>query len=195
MGVPRFVRYAGAGYVGQYIHLGGKIAVMVELAGVTPAISGREELTALVKEIAMQIAAANPSYATREAVPADLLEREKSIYRAQSAGKPANVIGDRGGSSGATTSGPGVDPRPGRRASGRLRRGEQHLGASVSVTRRARLKSASQPRVMADGSGRWLTLSQCRNTVSGSRTFDGPLAHSTREERLMADGYPLTTCH
>ena len=94
MAVPRFVRYAGKGYVGQYVHQGGKIAVMVELAGVTPAVSGREDFTALVKEIAMQIAAANPSYATREAVPADVLEKERSIYRAQMehSGKPANVL-------------------------------------------------------------------------------------------------------
>ena len=94
MGVSRIVRYAGKGYVGQYVHLGGKIAVMVELSGVTPSISGREELPALVKEIAMQIAAASPSYATREEVPADLLEKEKSIYRAQmeNSGKPANVL-------------------------------------------------------------------------------------------------------
>src|SRR5947207_5896971 len=45
MGVPRFVRYAGAGYVGQYVHLGGKIAVMLEFAGVTPATSARDEFT------------------------------------------------------------------------------------------------------------------------------------------------------
>ena len=94
MGVPRFVRYAGSGYVGQYVHLGGKIAVMVDLAGVTPAISSREEFAALVKEIAMQIAAASPTYATREEVPADLVEKEKAIYRAQmeNSGKPANVL-------------------------------------------------------------------------------------------------------
>jgi elongation factor Ts len=94
MGVPRFVRYAGGGYVGQYIHLGGKIAVMVDLAGVTPAVSGREEFTALVKEITMQIAAASPTYATRQEVPADLLDKEKAIYRAQMehSGKPANVL-------------------------------------------------------------------------------------------------------
>ncbi|HEV8208544.1 MAG TPA: translation elongation factor Ts [Vicinamibacterales bacterium] len=94
MGVPRFVRYAGQGYVGQYVHLGGKIAVMLEFAGVTPAVSGRDEFTALVKEIAMQIAAASPQYATRAAVPAELLEKEKAIYRAQmeNSGKPANVL-------------------------------------------------------------------------------------------------------
>jgi elongation factor Ts len=94
MAVPRFVRYAGQGYVGQYIHLGGKLGVQVELAGLTPDLSGRDEVTTLVKEIAMQIAAASPGYASREAVPADLLEKERSIYRAQmeNSGKPANVI-------------------------------------------------------------------------------------------------------
>ena len=94
MGVARFVRYTGKGYVGQYIHLGGKIAVMVELAGVTPEIAAHADLPALVKEMAMQIAAASPTYATREEVPADVLEKEKAIYRAQmeNSGKPANVL-------------------------------------------------------------------------------------------------------
>jgi elongation factor Ts len=94
MAVPRFVRYAGQGYVGQYIHMGGKIGVQVELSGVTPAVSGREELATLVKEIAMQIAAASPAYASRGAVPAAVLEKEKAIYRAQmeNSGKPANVL-------------------------------------------------------------------------------------------------------
>jgi elongation factor Ts len=94
MAVPRFVRYAGQGYVGQYIHMGGKIGVQVELAGVAPAVSDRDELTTLVKEIAMQIAAASPSYASRSAVPAAVLDKERSIYRAQmeNSGKPANVL-------------------------------------------------------------------------------------------------------
>jgi elongation factor Ts len=97
MAVSRVVRYAGHGYVGQYIHLGGKIGVQVEFGGVTPAISGREEFATLVKEIAMQIAAASPAvaaYVSRDSVPADVLEKEKAIYRAQMehAGKPANVI-------------------------------------------------------------------------------------------------------
>jgi elongation factor Ts len=94
MAVPRFVRYAGQGLVGQYIHLGGKIGVQVELGGVTPGVSGREELGTLIKEIAMQIAAASPSYVSRQAVPPEVLEKEKAIYRAQmeQSGKPANVI-------------------------------------------------------------------------------------------------------
>jgi elongation factor Ts len=94
MGVPRFVRYAGSGYVAQYIHMGGKIGVQVEFGGVTPAVAGREEFATLAKEIAMQIAAASPAYVSREAVPAETLEKEKAIYRSQmeSSGKPANVI-------------------------------------------------------------------------------------------------------
>jgi elongation factor Ts len=148
MGVSRFVRYAGAGYVGQYIHPGAKIAVMVEFAGVTPAVSGREELTALVKEIAMQIAAASPSYATREAVPADVLEKEKSIYRAQMehAGKPANVLekiieGKLGSFYGQVVlpDQPSIrDPKM--TVKDVIAAANKALGASVSVTRFARLK-------------------------------------------------------
>src|SRR5205823_5711716 len=79
--VPRFVRYTGDGYVGQYIHVGGKIGVQVELAGATPAVAHRDEFTTLVKEIAMQVAAASPTYVARSVVPSDVLEKEKSIYR------------------------------------------------------------------------------------------------------------------
>jgi elongation factor Ts len=94
MGVPRFIRYAGQGYVGQYIHLGGKIGVQLEFGGVTPATAGRDEFQTLVKEIAMQIAAASPAYASRDAIPHDVLEKEKAIYRAQmdGSGKPANIL-------------------------------------------------------------------------------------------------------
>jgi elongation factor Ts len=94
MAVPRFVRYAGHGYIGQYIHMGGKIGVQVEFGGVPPALTAREEFATLVKEMAMQIAAASPAYVSRSAVPADILEKERAIYRAQmeGSGKPAAVI-------------------------------------------------------------------------------------------------------
>ena len=94
MAVPRFVRYAGQGYVGQYIHLGGKLGVQVEFTGVTPAVAARDEFTTLVKEIAMQIAAANPGYGSRAEVPSTILDNERGIYRAQmeNSGKPAGVI-------------------------------------------------------------------------------------------------------
>jgi len=97
MGVPRFARYSGRGYVGQYIHaVTGKLGVQVEIGGVTPAVRGREEFANFVKEIAMQIAGAipPPQFLSRDQVPAELIEKEKAIYRAQmeSSGKPANVI-------------------------------------------------------------------------------------------------------
>jgi elongation factor Ts len=94
MAVPRLVRYSGKGYVVQYIHLGGKLGVQVEFSGVTPELAARDEFKALAKEIAMQIAAASPTYVSRDAVPADLLEKERTIYRAQmeNSGKPANVV-------------------------------------------------------------------------------------------------------
>ena len=150
MGVSRFVRYAGKGYVGQYIHLGGKIAVMAEFAGVTPSITGREEFPALVKEIAMQIAAASPSYATRDEVPADVIAKEKSIYRAQmeNSGKPANVLekiieGKLGSYYKQTVL---LDQESIRDTTGKtsvkdvLAAANKLLGASVCVTRFARLK-------------------------------------------------------
>jgi elongation factor Ts len=148
MAVPRFVRYAGQGYVGQYIHMGGKIGVMVEFGGVTPAIAGREEFTTLVKEIAMQIAAASPSYASRGAVPAELLEKEKAIYRAQmeSSGKPANVIdkiveGKLGSFYSQVVLGDQPSIRdPKMSVSQVIEQANKALGASVTVNRFARLK-------------------------------------------------------
>src|SRR5678816_441266 len=62
--------------------------------GATAAIAQRDEFATLVKEIAMQVAAASPTFVSRSVVPAEALEKEKSIYRAQmeNSGKPANVI-------------------------------------------------------------------------------------------------------
>ena len=92
--VSRIVRFAGRGIVTHYIHLGGKIGVLVEDTGVDPSQADRDEVKTLLKEIALQIAAAMPLYLSRAEVPADVLEREKNVYRAQMAdsGKPANVI-------------------------------------------------------------------------------------------------------
>lgn len=94
MAVPRFVRYARQGHVGQYIHLGGKIGVQVEFAGVTPELAGRDELKSIVKEIAMQVASQSPTYVARSGVPPAVLEKERAIYRAQleNTGKPPQVI-------------------------------------------------------------------------------------------------------
>ncbi|MGE3177542.1 MAG: translation elongation factor Ts [Vicinamibacterales bacterium] len=152
MGVPRFVRYAGQGYVGQYIHLGGKIGVQVEFSGVTPAVAGREEFSTLVKEIAMQIAAASPTYPSRGAVAADVLEKEKSIYRAQmeGSGKPANVIEKIvEGKLGAFYAQVVLPDQPSIRdpkqtVSDVIAAANKALGASLAVTRFARLKVGEQ---------------------------------------------------
>ena len=83
MAVPRFVRYAGQGYVAQYIHAGAQVGVQVEIAGVTPAVAGTSELTAFAKEVAMQIAAASLLHARRGArcpPPCSFRKRRAGIY-------------------------------------------------------------------------------------------------------------------
>ena len=148
MGVSRFARYAGKGYVGQYIHLGGKLGVQVEFGGVTPEVAARDEFSTLVKEVAMQIAAVGPRYVSREAVPADLLTSEKAIYRAQmeGSGKPANVIEKIvDGKLGAFYKQFVLPDQesirdPKMSVKDVIAAANQRLGASVSVTRFARLK-------------------------------------------------------
>jgi elongation factor Ts len=82
------------GIIGHYIHMGGKVGVIVEVNCETDFVARTEDFQTLAKEIAMHIAAANPLYVKREDVPAEVLEKEKEIYRAQFEGqnKPANVI-------------------------------------------------------------------------------------------------------
>ena len=82
------------GIIGHYIHMGGKVGVLVEVNCETDFVARTEDFQRLAKELAMHIAAADPKFVKREDVPADLLEKEKEIYRAQFAnsGKPANVI-------------------------------------------------------------------------------------------------------
>jgi elongation factor Ts len=87
-------RTAGQGMVGSYVHAGGKIGVLVEVNCETDFVARTDDFQALVKDIAMQIAAANPRFVRREEVPAAVLEQERGIYRVQAAGtgKPAPVI-------------------------------------------------------------------------------------------------------
>lgn len=85
-------RTASEGIIGSYIHMG-KIGVMVEMNCETDFVARTEDFKELVKDIAMHIAAANPSYLSREDVPQDVIEQEKEIYRAQTTDKPQNVIG------------------------------------------------------------------------------------------------------
>jgi elongation factor Ts len=87
-------RSTNEGLIGSYIHTGGKIGVLVEVNCETDFVARTEEFQSLAREIAMHVAAANPQYVRREDVPAEILERERGIYRAQMEGqnKPAAVI-------------------------------------------------------------------------------------------------------
>ena len=87
-------RVAKDGLIGHYIHMGGKVGVLVEVNCETDFVARTPDFQTLAKEIAMHIAAASPLVVRREDVPADLVEKEREIYRAQfaAAGKPANVI-------------------------------------------------------------------------------------------------------
>jgi elongation factor Ts len=84
-------RVAAEGAVGSYIHMGGKVGVLVEVNCETDFVARTEEFQALVKDIAMHIAAAEPRYVTREEVPADILDKEREITRAQIANDPKNA--------------------------------------------------------------------------------------------------------
>jgi len=91
-------RIAAEGIVGSYIHMGGKVGVLVELNCETDFVARGEEFQLLVKDIAMHIAAAEPRYVTREEIPASVLDKEREIARAQAkndpkmANKPDQVI-------------------------------------------------------------------------------------------------------
>jgi elongation factor Ts len=87
-------RIAAEGLVDSYIHPGGRVGVLVEVNCETDFVAKTEDFQNLVKDIAMQIAAAKPEYVRREEIPADVLEKEKAIYRAQALeeGKPEKIV-------------------------------------------------------------------------------------------------------
>ena len=87
-------RVTSEGAVTSYIHGGGKLGVLLEVNCETDFVARTDQFQQLVKDISMHIAAANPQYLKREHVPAELIEKEREIYRAQFEGsnKPANVI-------------------------------------------------------------------------------------------------------
>lgn len=87
-------RIASEGMVASYIHMGGRIGVLVEVNCETDFVAKSDDFQVLVRDIAMQIAAANPKYVREEEVDATELEKEKEILRAQALneGKPANIV-------------------------------------------------------------------------------------------------------
>jgi len=87
----RFV-LSGPGIIESYIHLGGKIGVLVEAGCGAEATAQNAEFKAVVKDIAMHIAALNPTCLDRESVPANVLVSEREIFAKQIQGKPANIV-------------------------------------------------------------------------------------------------------
>jgi elongation factor Ts len=87
-------RATAQGIIGSYIHLGGRIGVLVEVNCESDFVARTDDFNNLVKEVAMHIAAADPKWVRREEVPADAVEKERAIYRAQmeKENKPAHVI-------------------------------------------------------------------------------------------------------
>jgi elongation factor Ts len=87
-------RTTAEGLVGSYIHAGGKIGVLIEVNCETDFVARTDDFQRLVRDLAMQVAAARPQYISREDVPAAELAREREIYTAQAAqsGKPAQVV-------------------------------------------------------------------------------------------------------
>jgi elongation factor Ts len=84
-------RIAAEGAVGSYIHMGGKVGVLVEVNCETDFVARGEEFQQLVKDVAMHVAAAEPRYVSREEVPADALDKEREIARAQAKNDPKNA--------------------------------------------------------------------------------------------------------
>lgn len=84
-------RIAAEGAVGSYIHMGGKVGVLVEINCETDFVARGEEFMQLVKDVAMHIAAAEPRFVSRADVPQDALDKEREIARAQAKNDPKNA--------------------------------------------------------------------------------------------------------
>ena len=94
LAAKRAGRATAQGVISSYIHLGGRIGVLLEVNCESDFVARTDAFQGLIKEVGMHIAAADPKWVRREDVPPEAIEKERSIYRAQmeSSGKPANVI-------------------------------------------------------------------------------------------------------
>lgn len=90
----RASREADEGLIGSYVHAGSRVAALVEVNCETDFVARTDEFETLVHDLAMQVVAGKPLYLAPEDVPADVVESEKAIYRAQMAdsGKPENIL-------------------------------------------------------------------------------------------------------
>lgn len=87
-------RTTSEGQIGSYIHFGGKIGVLVEVNCETDFVARTEQFQQLIRDVAMQVAALNPKYVSREDVPEDIVKQELEIYKIQAkdSGKPEQII-------------------------------------------------------------------------------------------------------
>ncbi|HHT46744.1 MAG TPA: translation elongation factor Ts [Firmicutes bacterium] len=94
MAAKRAGRIAAQGIVDSYIHLGGKVGVLVEVNCETDFVARNEDFRAFVRDICLQVAATNPTYLKREDVPAEVIEKEKEILTKQALaeGKPEKIV-------------------------------------------------------------------------------------------------------
>ncbi len=90
----RSSREANEGIIGSYVHAGSRVAALVEVNCETDFVARTDEFQALAHDLAMQVVAARPQYLSPDDIPSDVIETEKSIYRAQmqDSGKPDHVI-------------------------------------------------------------------------------------------------------
>lgn len=85
-------RATGEGVIEAYVHSNGKVAVLVEMQCETDFVARNSDFKMLAHDIAMHIAANNPTYVSRDQVPSELTEKEKEFYRAEVEGKPADIM-------------------------------------------------------------------------------------------------------
>lgn len=85
-------RVAKEGTIASYIHLQGKVGVLVEINCETDFVAKNEVFREFVKDVTLHIAAAHPTYVSREQVPESLVQSEREIFAAQVTGKPANIV-------------------------------------------------------------------------------------------------------
>lgn len=92
--IRRNTRYIleGIGKVASYIHMGGKVGVLLEVSCTKPETLDDDSFNEMVKDLTLHIAAVAPAYLTSDEIPADVVEAEKAIYVKQMEGKPANMI-------------------------------------------------------------------------------------------------------
>lgn len=88
----RATRATSQGLIESYIHMGSRIGVLVEMDCETDFVARNSDFKKTAREIAMQIAASNPLYLSKEDIPKEAIEKERDIFGNQITGKPANVV-------------------------------------------------------------------------------------------------------